>query len=182
MGFKRPEEYIHNYLLRMQILKSYPFRNANNLCKFIYEMYYEESCPLDKYTFETKAGRKISNPYLNVVTNRPLDYTSENKKLLKEMFVIFGKRDFFVVKHEIMDMNLKEKKGESSKNVPLLELDELILNSTSFKNSSKSQKFKRFIPSQLVIEESAGIFTKWMTSILQFITEFEIEDVSYKLF
>ena len=30
-----------------------------------------------------------------------------------------------------------------------------------------------------MFEESSSIFTKWMTSILQFIKEFEIEDVKY---
>ena len=51
------------------------------------------------------------------------------------------------------------------------------MNSAAYKNSSKSQNQRKFVPSSLLFEESATIFTKWMTSILQFIKEFEIEDV-----
>jgi hypothetical protein len=49
-------------------------------------------------------------------------------------------------------------------------------------NSSKTQNQRKFLASSLFFEENSTVFTKYMTSILQFIKEFEIEDVKIKIF
>lgn len=53
-------------------------------------------------------------------------------------------------------------------NANILNSKEAIINNT---------KRKKFLPSNLVIEESSSIFIKWLSSILQFIKDFEIADV-----
>ena len=81
------------------------------LKKFVYEMYNENSCPLNEYiTPDKKMKRRDSK--LQIVTKRHSDYTSENKRMLKSMFKIFDKNDFFVVKH--LDVK-KEKEKELEK-------------------------------------------------------------------
>ena len=52
-----------------------------------------------------------------------------------------------------------------------------LINSSACINSSKTQNQRKFLPSPLFFGENSNVFTKYMTSILNFIIEFEIEDV-----
>ena len=64
-------------------------------------MYEENSCPLSEYVPKEMKAKK--NTMVNVVSNRHTDYTSENKRMLKQMFRIFDKNEFFVCKHIFLD-------------------------------------------------------------------------------
>jgi hypothetical protein len=71
-------------------------------------MYYENSCPLNEYINSDKDKDKkpkkkeykdTRSSLLNVVSKRHGDYTFENKRMLKSIFKIFDKNEFFIVKH-----------------------------------------------------------------------------------
>ena len=104
------------------------------------------------------------------------------------MFKIFENEDFFIVKHiekeadasshdeelDIVDIDngneeiKKSKKEESSKTI-----------NNIFNIIKKVSNTKHFTSSRISIEENSGYFTKWISSILQFIREFEINDVIF---
>ena len=48
-SWKRPSQYIHQYLIRNEIITNYPLGNLTKINKFVYEMYYENSSPLNDY-------------------------------------------------------------------------------------------------------------------------------------
>jgi hypothetical protein len=72
-------------------------------------MYQDVSCPWSEYS---SMDQKLldKNPNLNVVSERPMDYNYENKKIFKELFKIYDNFDFFVVKHIHLNpnQNIKE--------------------------------------------------------------------------
>ena len=91
----------------MEIITRYPLRNTGNVKKFVYEMYEENSCPVSEYTpKESKLSKK--NSFVNVVSDRHSDYNKENKRMLRQLFKIFDKNEFFVCKHVMLDNNMKE--------------------------------------------------------------------------
>lgn len=114
LAWRRPIHYIHEYLIRKEIISKFPLKNTAKLKKFVYEMYDENSCPLYNYNpADKKQNRKVlKDPKLNIVSKRLTDYTSENKRFLKSLFKVFDKNEFYIVKY----MHV-ENEGQSNANL-----------------------------------------------------------------
>ena len=177
--WKRPYDYITDHRLGVEISLRYPTKNVSKLKKYINDLYIKETCPVEN------KGFKINEFLLSGGTN---DLSLDNKRLFKDMFKIFENEDFFIVKHiekeadasshdeelDIVDIDngneeiKKSKKEESSKTI-----------NNIFNIIKKVSNTKHFTSSRISIEENSGYFTKWISSILQFIREFEINDVIF---
>jgi hypothetical protein len=118
----------------------------------LYEIYCSESCP-----FEWKKKKKEQN-YGN--------YNFENKKLFKIFFRIFEKSDFFIIDHQ-------HQKNDFDASVLLKQKDEENVDKNinqdiggyDSKNGTKLQ-----------IDEKSSFFNKWISCLLQFLIEFDIQD------
>ena len=104
--WKRPNEYIHEYHLSKDIVSSYPFRNTLKIKKFIYEMYNRDAYPIENRKFNRFISQELKN-----------DYSSENKRNMKNFFKVFDKNDFYVVKffYNYEEINNKEDLGAPDK-------------------------------------------------------------------
>lgn len=147
--------------------------------KFIYDKYNEENCPFEVKRYKKKNDIKS-------------DYTSENKKIFKSFFKLLDKNDFYVVNHlgkdienpTVQDQDHKKHQPiRSSVNMFHFKKEEVV-NGASVQ-SVKNSKANEFVPTKLYIEENSCYFTKWLSSIFQFIKDFEIYDdviiFNYKL-
>ena len=131
-------------------------KNSPKFIKNIYEMYYSDTCPIDiRKKKRSESIKKDPNS----------NYNAENKRIYKSIFKHFEKSDFSIInfiQNDDFDMQPSDgtpveiKKQESkSDNQPIF----------TFLGGSK-----------IMIEEKASFFTKWVSSILQFLREFDIVD------
>lgn len=117
--------------------------------------------------------------------------------MFKNLFKIFDKDDFYIVKHREKDDDFNnsyfdddnKNKGkiyenDIGENKEDLDENEINKNITENKDSNQfrdsNNKFNPFYPRRINFEERACYFTKWIGSILQFIIEFHIfDEVNY---
>jgi len=173
--WKRPSEYIIDYYLTKEIASRYPLKNITKFKKLIYDVYHHTECPTD----HKKKKKTHHSDILNKLENK-FDYTSENKRLMKTFFKIFDKNDFYIIKHREKDEEAlnSDEDSEKNSNSKTMKKDDNHNQETSsslyFKSSNG--KLKTFCPRKIQIDERACFFTKWISSILQFIKEFDIYD------
>jgi hypothetical protein len=96
--------------MKKEIETKYSLKNFAKLRTLVEEMYQDVSCPWSEYS-STNQKLLIKNPNLNVVSERPMDYNYENKKIFKELFKIYDKSNFFVVKHIDLNPDIEEING-----------------------------------------------------------------------
>jgi hypothetical protein len=193
LQWKRPSEYIFDNHLSKEIMSRFPLKNLIKFKNYIYEVYYQNECPLEK-----KKNKKKNNhdDFLNRLDNK-IEYSSENKRMFKNLFKIFDKDDFYIVKHREKDDDFNnsyfdddnKNKGkiyenDIGENKEDLDENEINKNITENKDSNQfrdsNNKFNPFYPRRINFEERACYFTKWIGSILQFIIEFHIfDEVNY---
>lgn len=125
----------------------YPLKNMTKFKKFIYEIYSHDTCPM-----ETKKKRKGDNRKDTNLAN----YTSENKRIFKNFFKYFDKSDFSVIK--------------------LVERDDFVKNPEDDIGNIPIAKLMTFGGSKILLDEKTSFFNKWISSILQFLREFEVND------
>lgn len=149
--WKRFNEYVADYFLLKEISIKNPSKNISKFKKFIYEMYFQESCPIE---FKKKKKNENSNSKKESISG---NYTSENKKLFKTFFRFFEKSDLDVVK--------------------LFGKDDFSYNREEELEIKKQQSKVNWIGgSSILLEEKSSFFNKWISSILQFVKEFDITD------
>jgi hypothetical protein len=130
-------------------------KNNIKLKNLLFEMFYSESCPID---LNKKKKRETIKKEINSNMNIG-NFTGENKKLFKIFFRHFDKNDFSIV-------NFMQNESKSISLDEEYELD---------KPETKS-KFSFLWGSKILIEEKSSFFNKYITSIFQFIREFDILD------
>lgn len=161
ISWQRPNEFIADYYITKEIASRYPLKNISKFKKFIYESYNHESCPLDvrkKKKGETKKEASSAN------------YNSDNKRIFKTFFKYFDKTDITIIK---LIEKEKEKEKEDvpivSNNNPEEDLNE---------NNEILIQPKQYIfgGSKILLDEKSSYFNKWISSLLQFLREFDIQD------
>ncbi len=93
--WKRPYEYIHGYRLTKEIISRFPLGNAVKLKKFVYKMYYKESCPIENPKIKQN-DRLIEEDIKN-------DFNIDNKRMMKNFFRIFDRNDFYIINYRIQE-------------------------------------------------------------------------------
>ena len=189
--WKRPSEYIIDLILNKEILYKFPMKNIKKYKKYIYDMYNKDLCPVDY-------KKRFSDNYF--INDKNHEYTSENKRSFKFFFKIFDKNDYYIVKHlekdqdhEYINVNSappQEYHKKDEKNIAILNkvADNINLGGGNVNNNSTGNNeylnnvknnsiTKTFLPNSICIDENSSFFVKWISSILQFIKEFEIYDV-----
>lgn len=176
--WKRPSEYIQDYYLTKEITSRFPLKNSSKFKRLIYDAYFHTECPIEN---KKKKKNHHNNDLFHKLENK-IEYTSENKRIFKTFFKIFDKQDFYIVKHrekgEDSDSEIDNNHRKSVKeNIKKDDYDSTP--AVNFKNANG--KIECFFPRKIKIEEKSSYFTKWLSSILQFIREFNInDDVSFK--
>jgi hypothetical protein len=166
--WKRPNEFIADFYITKEIITRYPLKNLFKFKKFIYEMYNHDTCPMDIKKKKNRESKKDANL---------AHYNSENKRLFKSFFKFLDKNDFYLIK-------LIEKEDNSNSNSNKID-DENINNNNNNENTKNENikianstltKMMTFGGSKILLDEKTSFFNKWISSILQFIREFEIHD------
>lgn len=128
-------------------------KNSPKFKNFLYEMYYSDSCP-----FEWKRKRKDQNSG---------NYNIENKKLFKIFFRFFEKSDFFIIDHQ-------QQKNDFDSPILSEEMDEENIEDDN--NINQDIGFDSKSGTKIQIDEKSSFFNKWISSLLQFLIEFDIQD------
>jgi hypothetical protein len=167
--WKRPNEFIADFYITKEIILRYPMKNIFKFKKFLYEMYNHDYCPMEirkKKKGESKKDQNLAH------------YNPENKRIFKNFFKYLDKNDFFIIK-------LIEKEDNSNNNNNNKIDDENNSNNNNNQNirneninigNSSLTKMITFGGSKILLDEKTSFFNKWISSILQFIKEFEIQD------
>lgn len=125
--------------------------------KFIYEMYYSDSCPLELKRKKKNDNKKDPNKE---------NYNSDNKKLFKLFFKFFEKSDFLIIDKHVPKYDF---------DIPILTSPENADDEEIFE-SNKQDLFESKGGSKIQIDEKSSFFNKWISSLLQFLIEFDLKD------
>ena len=199
--WKRPNEFIADYYLTKEIISKYPSKNIPKFKKFIYEIYNHDYCPLDAKKKKNKLFVKDTNIANYSSDNKKIfknffkyfdknDFTmirliEKEKEKEKEIDIERGKEKDMQRDKEIFDNKVKEKEknfvnenyNNNYDNNEIGNEDEL---NEIYKNenngNTRQKKQLTFGGSKILIDEKTSFFNKWISSLLQFIREFELQD------
>jgi len=210
--WKRPSEYIADYYLTKEIASRFPLKNIIKFKKLIYDVYFHSECPVEnkkkkknnnifhhknndkgEYTSENK---RIFKSFFGIFDKQDFyiikhrdkgdnfvdsddceeNFNEKNRKIsLNATTNNSSKNNFNSIKKQGGLDNNSNNTAAAVKNI-----NNEVTHAVKFK--SADGRFISFFPRKIVIEEKACYFTKWLSSILQFIREFNISDDVINLF